>query len=324
MSVNVKPQKLLWGKAAGRCAYPNCRTVLAHEDDVTDPTLIGENCHIVGEKEDGPRGKSPLPLTDRNNYENLILMCRNHHKIIDDNENYWTVSQLHTIKNEHERWVYERLSIDTKRIEDDAYYGEIVDEWGRLCQLDAWDLWSNKVLGGARPRILEKLYDDLGFLCTRNIARIWPGRYPTLEIAFRNFQWILQDFLGVLSQHLLPMPMQGYLVTDKFYAMGGNFNPNYDRDVALFDEHVNLVSNLMLELTRAANLICDEVRAHILSSYRRKDGHLLVIWGDDFTSYRRVPSYLPEQITHQTLYRGAQSFQADHKDRDWYLGQNPR
>jgi hypothetical protein len=37
-------------------------------------------------------------------YENLILLCRKHHKQVDDQVTYYTVERLQAIKRAHEEW----------------------------------------------------------------------------------------------------------------------------------------------------------------------------------------------------------------------------
>ena len=92
MAISLKTQKILWGRAAARCAFSECRRHLVEDITQTDdPTLVGENCHIVAEKDDGPRADPAMPVDDRNRYENSILLCNVHHKIVDDNEQVWTV-----------------------------------------------------------------------------------------------------------------------------------------------------------------------------------------------------------------------------------------
>lgn len=68
--------------------------------------------HIIAESPDGPRGDSPLTLEQRDLYPNLILLCNNHHQLIDDpaHVHTYTVERLHTIKEEHEAWVEKSLS----------------------------------------------------------------------------------------------------------------------------------------------------------------------------------------------------------------------
>ena len=55
--------KLLWGRAAGRCAMPNCRIELFVAEPGYSPVWnIGEMGHIVASSNDGPRSNSALPL----------------------------------------------------------------------------------------------------------------------------------------------------------------------------------------------------------------------------------------------------------------------
>ena len=51
---------------------------------------------------------------DYDSYDNLILLCRNHHKEIDDinNVSIYTKEMLHQIKHEHEKWVSESLTVN--------------------------------------------------------------------------------------------------------------------------------------------------------------------------------------------------------------------
>jgi hypothetical protein len=40
--------KILWGQAAGRCAFPNCRRELIQDETTMDPKrVIGKIAHIV-------------------------------------------------------------------------------------------------------------------------------------------------------------------------------------------------------------------------------------------------------------------------------------
>lgn len=67
--------------------------------------------HIVAEKTDGPRGVSSLNLAQRNAQSNLILLCFDHHWLIDANPKTFSVSKIRRYKKKHESWVQQRLSI---------------------------------------------------------------------------------------------------------------------------------------------------------------------------------------------------------------------
>lgn len=85
VSISVQDRKRLWGRAASRCAFPDCRQELIEEmtGDQGD-VLVGQEAHIIGRNSDGPRGKSDLTAAQRDTYENLILLCARHHIIIDN------------------------------------------------------------------------------------------------------------------------------------------------------------------------------------------------------------------------------------------------
>lgn len=106
MAISTKDRKILWGKSGNICGFPNCNTLLIKSiNEVGDNliSVIGEECHIVAEEENGPRGKSNITKEERNKYDNLILLCSPHHKEIDDHENIYTVMKLKAFKNNHEK-----------------------------------------------------------------------------------------------------------------------------------------------------------------------------------------------------------------------------
>jgi hypothetical protein len=72
-------------------------------------SLQGEVAHIVGETTSAARGKYPTPLHERNRAYNLLLLCRKHHKTIDDDESQYTVEKLHEVKKDYLDWVRSSL-----------------------------------------------------------------------------------------------------------------------------------------------------------------------------------------------------------------------
>lgn len=115
---------MLWGRAANRCAFATCRTELVIDATETDDeSLIGEECHIVARKENGPRGESDLIAEKRNQYSNLILLCAVHHKMIDDQPREYTVEYLKNLKTDHESWVKNTLrQFDQEKKTADEHY----------------------------------------------------------------------------------------------------------------------------------------------------------------------------------------------------------
>lgn len=94
MSISNPEIKKLYGLAAGRCSI--CK-INVFDNDVH----IGEMAHIIAKSENGARGGESI-LGDRNSYENLILLCANHHLEVDQNSLFYTTAKLHAIKASHE------------------------------------------------------------------------------------------------------------------------------------------------------------------------------------------------------------------------------
>lgn len=106
--MRTKDVKLLWGKAGGRCSFPECRKELSEKTIV-----LGEQGHIIAKNEDGPRGKGSLHRDVRDKYENMILLCTEHHTLIDKDPGQYSVDSLIEMKKDHEQWVSQRLSVGT-------------------------------------------------------------------------------------------------------------------------------------------------------------------------------------------------------------------
>ncbi|TQF13716.1 hypothetical protein FJV41_22305 [Myxococcus llanfairpwllgwyngyllgogerychwyrndrobwllllantysiliogogogochensis] len=98
-----RDQKMLWGAAGAHCSFPQCpRDLIVDATTETNPVLVGEMAHIVASSPDGPRGDSPLSREERDCFDNLVLLCPEHHKTIDENIGLYTTQLLHRYKREHE------------------------------------------------------------------------------------------------------------------------------------------------------------------------------------------------------------------------------
>lgn len=106
MAISDKTRKILWAKSGNRCAI--CKIELFQETEESNELNIGEECHIISEKTKGPRHKEGLSEYD--NYDNLLLLCRNHHKTVDELVDTFNEEVLRYLKVNHENWVKETLN----------------------------------------------------------------------------------------------------------------------------------------------------------------------------------------------------------------------
>ena len=63
---------------------------------------MGEICHIKAANLSGPRYDPRQTAVQRHGYDNLLLLCANHHTIIDDDPEAYTVKRLMKMKTDHE------------------------------------------------------------------------------------------------------------------------------------------------------------------------------------------------------------------------------
>ena len=101
--ISDRETKLLCLQSGGVCAFPNCGKSLIQEgSNLDEPVVTGEIAHIVAYEPGGPRGDSSFPEEDLNKHTNLILLCGDHHKLIDSQLNTYSIPVLREMKRAHE------------------------------------------------------------------------------------------------------------------------------------------------------------------------------------------------------------------------------
>lgn len=89
-------------RAGGRCQFDGCnKFLLEHPLTLTQGTFA-QMAHIVAFSREGPRGSTALRPGDINDAENLMLLCPQCHKLIDDHPERFTVATLEKYKGKHE------------------------------------------------------------------------------------------------------------------------------------------------------------------------------------------------------------------------------
>jgi hypothetical protein len=99
MAISGKTRKALWAFAGNKCAICGCDLIVS--GDLM--SIVGDECHIVAQSPGGPRADPTFPTEKLDEYENLILLCKVHHKIVDDQPNSYTAEGLRKLKLRHEK-----------------------------------------------------------------------------------------------------------------------------------------------------------------------------------------------------------------------------
>lgn len=279
MSISLKTRKILWARSGNQCAICKTELIVSSEDSNDDASVVADEAHIVAQSESFTRGDyGSLSEDERDQYSNLILLCKNDHKLIDDQPSSYTVERLRELKAGHESEVRSRLTPRArKQQEDDVTYSGYVDGWQRLVDLDQWRNLSYCVTSADTPSLPLAWYKTQRELLLWTIGRIWPGRYRSLENAFHNYRAVVQDFLNEFDRHVDPDDERdGMYHTEKFYRIREWDPPRYTQLLREYNEHIDLLCDLFFELTRAANYVCDQVRERLFSDWRIREGALLV------------------------------------------------
>lgn len=93
-----KTIKRLFALSGNSCAFPGCVSPIV--ESVTSAT--GQICHIRARGGQGPRFDESLAEADLHSFENLILLCPNHHSVVDGQPKRFTIDVLERMKADHE------------------------------------------------------------------------------------------------------------------------------------------------------------------------------------------------------------------------------
>lgn len=91
--------KRLFAVSHNQCAFPGCLLPLV---DSSNERVIGKVCHIKANNPRGPRYDPLQSEEERQSFTNLMILCSNHHDVIDSDIEAYTVERLNAMKEKHE------------------------------------------------------------------------------------------------------------------------------------------------------------------------------------------------------------------------------
>lgn len=107
MATSAPTIKRLFALSGNRCAFPGCNNPLIDRNGV----LIADVCHIAGARPGAARYDASQTEEQRQAFDNLIVLCPNHHRIIDSDEVTYTRAVLRKMKQAHEASAAEEFVI---------------------------------------------------------------------------------------------------------------------------------------------------------------------------------------------------------------------
>jgi hypothetical protein len=103
----IKTLKRLFALGGNQCAFPGCTQTV-----IDGATIIGHVCHIKADKAGGPRYDPSQTETERQEFENLLVLCSTHHVLVDGDEAKYTVELLRSMKRRHETYAPTRPKLE--------------------------------------------------------------------------------------------------------------------------------------------------------------------------------------------------------------------
>jgi hypothetical protein len=123
-------QNMLWGIAAGKCQFSGCNKKLWQSEITKEQVNIAQKAHIWAFSVDGPRGNKGIDAEDINDLSNLMLVCHQCHKLIDEDKHgvKYSVDLLLNMKRQHEKRIELATSIPPNKQSHILLYGAKVGE----------------------------------------------------------------------------------------------------------------------------------------------------------------------------------------------------
>lgn len=317
MSITARTRKILWGRAANRCSFPGCPRELVIEVEETGSSVVVSNeAHIVAREDNGPRGNPAMPIEERDSYGNLILLCLEHHTIVDADDDYWTENRLHEMKAEHEKDVRDRMSPeDSRNLQLDVAYATIVTDWATRGALDEWSVMYDSLLAPT-PHISRETKDQIDRTRTWLLNRMWPGSRPNIDASFRTLRHVMDDVAMIIDCWF--REWDGDLWHRPKYK--DDYVENYDELADRAEWIVDLTHDVVFEMTRAANQVILEVTLTLDPTFRRADGFLtLDRQGAGLYFEKYVPRYANDSYQ-PDIYPGLRDFTIERANREVYFG----
>lgn len=205
----------LWAISAGRCEI--CNRLLYSDIHFGLEGNFGELAHIHAVSVGGPRHKKGMSSEEKNNIDNLMLLCGEHHHQIDHNPKDYSDGLLMRLKKQHES----RIRAVTEITEDQSC--RIVTYFSNIDSIEVFS--SERILREATISAgLFSKQEPIISLHKDTINRFIPTKEAfenkASELEYQYKQWLdslkEQDTIAVFS--LAPQPLLfklGTLITDQ-------------------------------------------------------------------------------------------------------------
>lgn len=137
-NISEKAKKNLLTLSNGTC--PLCHKPIIKKNESGDYTMFGQFAHINGLNAGSARYSESISENIINDESNLILLCSNCHKYVDENATEYPVERLKELKSEHEMQTLESINLIVNKTKIGGYKS-----------FERFDRYSDYLLDGEKP-----------------------------------------------------------------------------------------------------------------------------------------------------------------------------
>ncbi len=320
--MSISDRKRLWGRSGNRCAFPECDRRLTsdmqeyvNDAEADQGVTLGEEAHIIAESGNGPRANPKIPQQQRDAYENRILLCEEHHKVIDtSNGRFFSVEVLMEMKREHESAVSRSMDKPSKDAEEAAERAaRFVADWEQRIDLEHWDSWTSWLLTPS-PTMERDRFDRFSQAAIWLGSREWPtSHFPKIRQSGKLFTEIWRDLVGVIDREF----SDHRILRERFCLREKHKEIEWDEDLYKrygdeYDFNCDLIHELIFHLTASANLLCSRVREELDANYRFDAGKVVITRGpnEQLRFEHFSPTYESKQLASGAPYPGIDELRA--------------
>ena len=117
IATNIKRE--LWAQCGGYCQNPNCNKYL-FANIQGDLVSLADIAHIIGAGKNGPRSEHELAkIINKDGFSNLMMLCLDCHKIVDELEKQYSVEDMRQWKKRHFQRIQSIFSVPDFRNEQE-------------------------------------------------------------------------------------------------------------------------------------------------------------------------------------------------------------
>jgi len=233
--------KILWGRAAGHCSFPGCDEDLVQEKNLLDPYVIGgEMAHNYSKSSNGPQGNIELSQSEVNSYDNLILFCRKHHRIVDKQPNTYNVTVLYKMKHDHEervRKLFNKKSDYIIIIQESLYPLELTEMLKALV-LEPKEIFRISNFMTEQDWDKAKDYQNMQWVSIKNYLKENPSKIAIFSLAHIP----LGIHLGFLLTNRYPVELYQYDRDKERWLIDGNVQASWKNEFIIDGIPENVIS----------------------------------------------------------------------------------